>query len=77
MVLAMTTQDGVLNLQAKNLHQQSNGMSISQDLQQADGGQSSVDFNSIFSPVATQDLHGFRKIVRLNLSSNRIFNVNS
>lgn len=77
MVLTMTTQDGVLNLQAKNLHQQSNGMSISLEQQQADGGQNSVDFNAIFSPMASQDVHGFRKIVRLNLSSNRIFNVNS
>lgn len=36
-----------------------------------------IDFNRIFTPFSSNEVQGFRNIIKLNLSSNRIFNINT
>ena len=70
MIMQMVTQDGVLNLQAKNLQQKSNGESTDEPLENG------IDFNSMFHRVFARDMGRFSNIIRLNLSSNKIFKIN-
>ena len=67
----MITHDGLLNLQAKNLTQRANGDSA------ADEPQKSLDFNSVFTNLTAKEMVKFSKITRLNLSSNKIFQISS
>ena len=69
--MQMVTQDGVLNLQAKNLQQKPNGETSDTSFENG------IDFNSIFLKVSARDLGRFSNIIRLNLSSNKIFNINA